>query len=118
MLQDDLRAVGASDPEFCGVASREKELWRNALCAPYLTGRAAEHGYEQGSGETRANAMRGSTHMPSSPAVLPPNGSRLSCGAYSESSQTQFYFDKTAPPASVACEADAPATLSTWADIG
>jgi len=61
MLQDGLRAVGANDPELCGVAS-EKRLWRNALCAPSLTGRAAEHGYEQGGGETPPNATAGRTH--------------------------------------------------------
>src|SRR3989442_5348892 len=65
MLQDELRAVGAGDPELCGVASSEKRLRRNALGAPCLTGRAAEHGYEQGSGETPPNAMAGRTHMPS-----------------------------------------------------
>src|SRR5213592_1622183 len=33
----------------------------------------------------------------------PPNGPRLSCGAHSESSRTQFYLEETAPPASRAC---------------
>ncbi len=65
MLKDDLRAVGAGDPELCGLATTEKRLWRNALCAPCLTGRAAEHGHEQRGGETPPNAMADRTHMPS-----------------------------------------------------
>jgi len=65
MLQDDLRAVGADDPELCGVASGEKRLWRHELCAPRLTSRAAEHGYEQGGGETPPNATAGRIQMPS-----------------------------------------------------
>jgi len=32
-----------------------------------------------------------------------PNGPRLSCGANSQSSQTQFYREETAPSASGAC---------------
>jgi len=61
MLQDDLRAVGVDDPELCGVAS-EKRLWRNALCAPSLTGRAAEHRHKQDDGDTVPYAMAGRTH--------------------------------------------------------
>src|SRR5437016_12273249 len=78
MLQDELRPVGAGDKELRGVANTEKRLWRSALCAPCLTGRAAELCDEAGGGETPPNAMAGRTHMPSSATVLPPNVSSLS----------------------------------------
>lgn len=82
MLEDKLRAIGEGDADLGWLASCQKGFWRNPLSVPRLTGRAAQDRHQQGGGKAPPNGIAGRMDMPpESVAALPPNGSRISCGA-------------------------------------
>jgi hypothetical protein len=87
-----------------GADRRQSRCWGGGDSRRPASGAAGEHAEEQGCNGSHANRDVGPlTSCTCTNDLRLPNGSRLSCGALLEHSQTQFYHRRRAPAASSAC---------------